>query len=49
MKNLYQGLEIELVALEREDIVTLSDNVQDDIFKPKTKAFGFTPDDEVFN
>ena len=49
MKNLYQGLEIELVALEREDIVTLSDNVQNDIFKQKTQAFGFTPDDDVFN
>ena len=49
MKNLYQGLEIELVALEREDIVTLSDNVADDIFKPKKQTFGFTPDEEVFN
>ena len=49
MKNLYQGLEMEVVAFGSQDIVTLSDNVAADIFKPNQQTQSFTPENEAFS
>ena len=49
MKDLYQRLEMEVVVFNGQDIVTLSDNVAEDIFTPRQKGYGFTTDEEIFN
>lgn len=39
MKKIYENIEFEIILMEKEDIVTLSDNAKDDvendIFEPK--------------
>ena len=39
MKKIYENIEIEIILMEKEDIVTISDNARDDvgndIFEPK--------------
>ena len=39
MKKIYENIEFEIILMEKEDIVTISDNARDDvendIFEPK--------------